>query len=173
MMRYFAYGSNLHPMRLLERAPSANLVHVTKVSKHRLTFHKKSNDGSTKCNLYQTGSESDTVYGAIYEIDAEHQERLDHFEGNGYGYIDNQIMLQHRGQEHSCFTYIAQQSHVVDKLRPYHWYKELVILGARYLQFPDSYILSIASVESVEDHNEERRKENETLIQKIRTASKF
>ena len=171
MIRYFAYGSNLHPLRLMERAPSANLVDVTELRNHCLTFHKKSKDGSSKCNAHRTDSESDVVYGAIYEIDVEHQEKLHHFEGNGYGYVDSQLTLQHRGREYSCYTYIAQKTHVVDNLKPYHWYKELVILGARYLRLPDSYILSIESVESVEDHNQQRRKQNEILIEEIKTAS--
>ena len=167
MIHYFAYGSNLHPMRLMERVPSANLVGVIELSKHSLSFHKKSSDGSSKCNLSYTGAETDLVHGAIYEVDAEHKSELDRFEGKGYGYIDNQIKLQHQGREYTCFTYIAQQSHIVDNLKPYHWYKKLVVLGARYLQCPDSYVLSIESVESVEDPDWERREEKEILIKNI------
>ena len=56
---------------------------------------------------------------------------------------------------------------IADDLKPYHWYKNLVVLGARYLQFPDTYISSIEAVQSVEDPHEERRKEHEVLIEKI------
>jgi hypothetical protein len=167
MIHYFAYGSNLHPMRLMERVPSAKLLGVIELGKHSLKFHKKSNDGSSKCNLLKTGAETDLVHGAIYEVDPEHKSELDRFEGKGYGYIDNQIKLQHQGQEYTCFTYIAQQSHIVDNVKPYHWYKKLVVLGARYLQCPDSYVLSIESVESVEDTDEKRKEEMDTLIDKI------
>lgn len=167
MIHYFAYGSNLHPIRLMERVPSANLVGVIELSNHRLTFHKKSSDGSSKCNLFQTGSESDSVHGAIYKFNPEHKSALDRFEGKGYGYIDNPIKLQHQGQEYTCFTYQAQQSHIVDSLQPYHWYKKLVVLGAKYLKFPGSYIASVESVQSIEDPDKKRREENETLIEKI------
>jgi hypothetical protein len=167
MMHCFAYGSNLHPVRLIERVPSANLVGVIGLSRHRLAFHKKSKDRSSKCNLFQTGSESDSVYGAIYEVDPEHKSALDRFEGKGSGYRDNQIKLHHQGQEYSCFTYVAQRAHIVDTLKPYHCYKRLVVLGARYLQFPVSYVTSIESVESVEDPDDERRAENDTLIARI------
>lgn len=167
MIHYFAYGSNLHPMRLMERVPSAKLVGVIELGKHSLTFQKKSNDGSSKCNLLKTGAETDLVYGAIYEVDPEHKSELDCFEGKGCGYIDSQIMLQHQGKEYTCFTYFAQRSHVFDNLKPYHWYKKLVVLGARYLQFPGSYVLSIEAVESVEDPDEERREEMDALIEKI------
>ncbi len=167
MINYFAYGSNLHPVRLMDRVASAKLVAVREISKHTLMFHKKSHDGSSKCNLLQTGSETDLVYGAIYEIDPEHKSALDRFEGKGYGYTDDQINLRHQGQSYICFKYRAQQSHIVNNLKPYHWYKKLVVLGARYLQFPDAYIYSIKSVASVEDPDRNRKKENEILIEKI------
>ena len=104
MIHYFAYGSNLHPMRLMERVPSSKLVAVVKHSHHSLAFHKKSNDGSSKCDLFGTGSESDLVYGAIYKLKSEHKNELDKFEGKGYGYIDSQINLVHEGKEYTCFT---------------------------------------------------------------------
>ena len=166
-VHYLAYGSNLHPVRLNERVPSAKLVEAVELQEHCLTFHKKSNDGSGKCNLVNTGSEGDSVFGAIYTLDPRHRSVLDKFEGNGFGYLDNQITLQHQEQKYTCFTYLAQQSHIVENLKPYHWYKELVVLGAKFLRFPDSYVSSISSVESIEDSEENRKKQNEALIKKI------
>lgn len=81
MIHYFAYGSNLHPVRLMKRVPSAELVGVIKHSCHRLSFHKKSNDGSGKCNMLETGADSDHVYGAIYKLKPEHKKDLDKYEG--------------------------------------------------------------------------------------------
>jgi len=167
MIYYFAYGSNLHPMRLMQRVPSAELIGVTEHPNHKLTFHKKSNDDSSKCNMFNSGNESDLIYGAIYKLDHEHKTELDKFEGRGYGYIDNKITLLHDGNGYTCFTYLAQQSHIVDNLKPYHWYKKLVILGAQYLEFPGSYISSIDEVESVEDPDSKRRKQNEELVESI------
>ncbi|MGI9319820.1 MAG: gamma-glutamylcyclotransferase family protein [Thiogranum sp.] len=167
MIYYYAYGSNLHPMRLVERVPSADLVGVAKHPNHMLTFHKKSNDGSSKCNMFNSDTESDLIYGAIYKLKPEHKNELDRFEGKGYGYIDNPITLEHNGNEYTCFTYLAQQSHIVDSLKPYCWYKQLVILGAKFLNFPDSYISSIEAVESMEDPEPTRRKEKDILIENI------
>ena len=149
----------------MERAPSAELVCVTKHPNHALTFHKRSNDGSSKCNMFN--SESDLIYGAIYKLNPEHKDELDRFEGKGYGCIDNLITLEHKDDEYTCFTYLAQQSHIASDLKPYHWYKKLVILGAQYLQFPDSYIASIEAVESIEDPDATRRKETDELIERI------
>lgn len=167
---YFAYGSNLHPKRLMERVPSAELIGVTTLPKHRLLFHKRSNDGSSKCNIFNSGSESDHICGAVYKINHEHKKELDRFEGRGCGYMDIQITLVHDGNKYTCFTYLAQQSHIVDNLKPYHWYKKLVVIGARYLEFSASYIASIETVESMEDPNSKRRNEQELLIERILTS---
>ena len=146
VLYYFAYGSNLHPVRLGERVPSANLLGVSELGKYRLVFHKKGQDGSSKCNLVQTGGECDQVYGAIYQLEQKHKNALDRIEGKGYGYRDQQIMMQDQGQEYNCFTYFAQRSHIAEKLKPYHWYKQLVVLGPRYLHFPNSYVIAIESI---------------------------
>jgi len=164
---YFAYGSNLHPLRLTERVPSAELIGVATCSRHRLVFHKKSRDGSGKCNMFYSGADADLVYGAIYSLSAEHKAALDRVEGTGYGYTDDQISVIHAGRHCSCFTYLAQQSHIVDSLKPYHWYKQLVVLGAQFLDFPPAYCASIEAVESMEDPDPERRSKNETLIERI------
>ncbi len=152
-------------MRIMERVPSAELLGVAKHGNYELKFHKRSNDGSSKCNMFS--SESGLVYGAIYKLKPEHKNELDRFEGKGYGYIDKQITIVHNENEYTCFTYIAQQSHIVDNLKPYHWYKQLVVLGAQYLQFPDTYISSIKEVPSIEDPDESRRREKDELIERI------
>ena len=154
-------------MRLRERVPSAQLVGVVELSQHRLAFQKRGSDGSSKCNLVHTGGESDGVCGAIYQMDLAHKQALDRFEGNGNGSHDSQLTVELHRKEHSCFTYFAQETHVADGLKPYHWYKNLVVLGARHLQFPDVYVRSIEMIESVEDPDETRRKQRDQLIEKI------
>jgi len=158
-------------VRLLERVPSTNLLGVAELDKHRLAFHKKSQDGSSKCNLVHTGEESDGVYGAIYQMDSAHKQALDSFEGNGNGYHDSQLTVELHGKEHSCFTYFAQSSHIDDGLKPYHWYKDLVVLGAQHLQFPNAYVRSIELIESVEDSDEIRRIQHQRLIERILESS--
>jgi len=168
MIYYFAYGSNLHPMRLLKRVPSAKFIGVVQLSGYKLTFHKRSVDKSSKCNLFKTGDSLDIVYGAIYEIAPEGKSTLDKFEGKGSGYIDNQIQFYYQDNEYNCFTYLAQQSYITDSLKPYHWYKEMVVLGAKYLKFPSTYISSIESVESIDDPENKRSIEKSELLQEIK-----
>lgn len=168
MLNYFAYGSNLHPIRLLERVSSAKLLGISSMTGHRLLFHKRSHDGSSKCNILKTDCTSDIVHGAIYEIAQDHKCDLDRFEGKGSGYIDNQILLHYQGREYHCFTYQAQLSYICDALKPYHWYKEMVILGANYHGFPDAYISTIASIKSIDDPDRNRMLINEVLLDKMR-----
>lgn len=151
----------------MERVPSARLIGAIELAHHRLLFHKRSVDGSSKCNLLQTGLKSDVIYGALYAMDPAQKQALDRAEGKCYGYVDSDLKVQHQGREYTCFTYLAQPSYIVDNWPPYHWYKQLVVLGARYLQFPEEYVNSLASVESVDDPVEPRRKKHEALIEKL------
>ncbi|MCG8605981.1 gamma-glutamylcyclotransferase [bacterium] len=148
--------------------PSAELIGKTEIDGHKLTFHKKSNDGSGKCNFFETGSDSEVVHGAIYSLNPDHKSDLDRFEGLGYGYINSQVLVEHSGIQYPCFTYQAQQSHIDDELKPYHWYKQLVLLGAEYLDFPEPYIDSIKAIESSEDPDQTRKAEKERLIEQIK-----
>jgi len=154
-------------VRLTERVHSAELLDVVKLSHYRLAFQKKGHDGSSKCNLVRTGVDSDGVHGAIYQIDSAHKQSLDHFEGNGNGYQDSPLTVELHGKAYYCFTYFAQTAHIDDDLKPYHWYKDLVVLGAKHFQFPDAYVRSIESIESVEDPNEKRRMQHQRLIEEI------
>ena len=171
MIYYFAYGSNLHPVRLQDRVPSAKLICTVQLKNHILKFNKKSHDGSAKCNLVNTGKTSDFIHGAIYQLSAEHKEILDKFEGKGFGYIDKQIELKFEHKKYNCFSYFAQQEYIVDDLRPYHWYKQLVTLGASFLKFPASYTSSINAISSCDDPEVNRRLEHELLLQKIKAFS--
>ena len=171
MLHYFAYGSNLHPLRLMQRVPSARMVGTVELANHRLAFHKRSHDGSGKCNLQQTGMDSDRVFGAIYTLDPGHKSLLDRYEGLGSGYLDGALEIVYQGQTYDCFTYRAQPSHIVEQLLPYHWYKQLVLLGARYCEFPPAYIGAIEAVSSIDDADAERSEAHDVLIQKIVSLS--
>lgn len=158
-IKYAAYGSNLHPVRLSERVPSAQLTGKGALEGWTLRFHKLSKDGSGKCNIIK--DESQLVYVAIYEIDDSEKPILDNVEGVGYGYQSEEVFVKGYG---TCFTYIAEDTHIDDSLRPYTWYKELVLVGCEYLKIPVSYIESIQSVDAMEDVDEQRVAKNMALL---------
>jgi hypothetical protein len=167
-MYYLAYGSNLHPIRLKERVPSARLVGITELSGYELAFHKRGRDGSGKCNLVKASGEHRSAFGAVYVLDRREKPRLDQAEGNGKGYLDYPFDAVIEGTEYRCFAYRAQPTHIAHHSLPYRWYRELVLLGARFLGFPDTYVRSIATVESMPDPDTHRCEQNEALLRRIR-----
>jgi len=93
MLHYFAYGSNLHPLRLGERVPSARLVGTAALPSHRMAWHKRGMDDSGKCFIVPTGMEADRFHGAVYRLDADHKGLLDEFE-KGYGQVSYKILTK-------------------------------------------------------------------------------
>ncbi len=168
---YLAYGSNLHPYRLRQRVPSAELVGVVVLPGKRLTFQKRSRDGSAKCMFVETGSGSHDLYGAVYSIDPGEKAALDHIEGVGFGYELNNVRVRLDGVDREAFTYAATTSHIRPELSPYHWYKELVLLGAQYHGLPASYIDAIASTVSVADPDENRVRQKAGLLDAMRAIN--
>lgn len=166
-MYYIAYGSNLHPLRLILRVPSARLVGVVKLQGCRLTFHKRSNDGSSKCNLDFSNDPEHTTHVAVYDIPEADIPLLDRAEGLGQGYDKSQMTIEVDGSQLLAFVYLAGSTHLTANLEPYDWYKRLVLAGALKHKFPDTYIEQIAMVASKHDLDERRRIENENLLAQL------
>jgi gamma-glutamylcyclotransferase len=61
LMKYFAYGSNMLTERLRARVGGAAALSKVCVCGYRVRFHKRSDDGSGKCNIIETGSHEDRV----------------------------------------------------------------------------------------------------------------
>jgi hypothetical protein len=158
-IKYAAYGSNLHPIRLSERVPSAKLLGKSIFERKVLRFHKRSKDGSAKCNIVDDDNQH--VHVAIYEMDEVEKPLLDKEEGVGYGYRIDEVTVAGFGE---CFIYIAEDSHIDDSLKPYTWYKELVIIGCKYLELPMPYINSIRDVEANTDFDRQRYEKHMMLI---------
>ena len=47
----FAYGSNMPSARLRGRCPSARAIGIAELRGHELRWHKRSKDGSGKCDI--------------------------------------------------------------------------------------------------------------------------
>jgi len=162
-LHYLAYGSNLHPVRLRERIPSARLFGTVELPGRGLRFSKRSVDGSAKCTI-GPGNPTQSVHGAVYRIDQRHRTVLDRIEGLGAGYAEQRETVTVGGQVVEVFYYVATADYLEDSLYPYHWYKALVLAGARYHGFPPQYIAALEEVESVDDPDPERRAVNACLL---------
>ena len=150
---YLAYGSNLHPPRLRERVPSAEPLGVVTLSGWTLRFHKRSEDGSGKCNLVHTGQKGERAYGVVYRILAREKVRLDRAEGLGLGYREHSLELPEFGR---AFLYLATDSHIDETLRPYDWYKAFVLAGAEHHGLPADYRRAIEAVPHQPDPDPQR-----------------
>jgi hypothetical protein len=168
VLYYFAYGSNLHPERLRARVPSAEFVEVAVQPDRAFSFCKRSVDGSAKATLVPAlGSRA---FGAVYRIAESEKPLLDRVEGLGRGYDEHWQGLPLSDGVVRSFHYFAAPDYVDPSLQPYHWYKELVLAGARFHDLPAQYIAAIEKIDSVEDPNPDRRSENEALLQTCRSA---
>jgi cation transport regulator ChaC len=161
-MRYFAYGSNMWTPRLRERVPSCQFVAVARLVRHKLCFHKRSIDESSKCDAFETGSDGDLVWGVVFDVPSSEKTRLDRAEGLGNGYDEKTVNVTTRsGDRLDAITYYAETSAIRDSMSPYTWYKDLVLNGAKEHELPADYIASsIETVAALEDPDKARDKQN-------------
>lgn len=151
LLKYFAYGSNMYPLRLQKRVPSSRALGLATLTGHTLRFHKRGQDGSAKCNVLHTGKVSDRVIGVVYEIASRDKKHLDLAEGLGKGYGTETLPFVLQGVAHTAFLYRADPDYIDDTLRPFSWYRELVLRGARLYRIPPTYIERIRQVECIDD----------------------
>jgi gamma-glutamylcyclotransferase len=118
-----------------------------------------------KADAEYTGSDSDSVWGVVCEIDAAQKNDLDTAEGLGDGYEEKLVQLRDcAGQVYSASMYVASQSHVDPSLKPFSWYMRFVLEGARQHMLPATYVAAIEAVPSVNDPNT-RREDRKRAIQ--------
>ncbi len=150
-LRYFAYGSNMLVERLTasSRVPSATNPTVATLAGYRLRFNKEGNDGSAKCNIVETGAGGDVVYGVVFEVIEAELFILDRVEGSVYA--RNEIALDDGSL---ALVYVAKETR--ENLVPWHWYRDLVLAGARQHDLPDAYIEQIHSTPAIADPQPDR-----------------
>ena len=166
-MKYLAYGSNLHPLRILMRTPSAKLLGTDVLIGKNITFQKRSNDGSSKCTIHDVEYESST-HVAVYSINDDEKYLLDEAEGLGSGYNLVEVDLDKYGR---CLTYVSDDAYLDKSLKPYSWYRALVLIGCEYHEFPRSYIQQIRTVATVDDPNKIRHEQNMDIVMRARNSS--
>ena len=161
-MLYFAYGSNMLTARLRQRTPSAQVLTSARLEGYVLKCNKQGRDGSGKGNIEATGLYSDRVYGVVYQLDPADKSRLDQAESLGVGYAQKMVRLTTPQGEIEALTYAALR--IDDTLRPFHWYKALLVQGAQENELPRHYLLNLESIQAIEDPNQVRRQKNLMVI---------
>ena len=157
----FAYGSNMLWRRLRARVPSARPLGTAILHGHRLHWHKSGRDGSGKCDVVPTAEAGHAVHGVLYEMLAAEQPALDLAEGLGAGYDLKQVEVEARDGPVTAFLY---QATLTDPdLRPYHWYKAIVVAGAREHGLPADYVARLEAALAIDDPDAARHAEHIAL----------
>lgn len=154
---YLAYGSNLWPARLAARVGPVAVVGTVRLPDRALRFDKRGADGSGKCTLEAAAGA--VSFGAIYTLNEAARVILDRIEGVGRGYAAQWIEVDGFPP---CYVYLAEDSARSAALRPFEWYKTLVLAGARHHRFPADYLSQIDAVPAVPDPDPVRAARNLT-----------
>lgn len=133
---YCAYGSNLWLPRLLGRCPRARPTGTATLDGWQPVYDKPSIDGSSKLNIRP--SEGSTVYGAVYQVDEEQLADLDAAEPR-YRRVGLTVMASTpRSGRQPVFVY--RWTGEPSSERPFDWYVDMVVAGARHHGLPPDYI---------------------------------
>jgi gamma-glutamylcyclotransferase len=159
LKNYFAYGSNVLHTRLAARVPIHADLGSAALAGWQLRFDKRGRDGSGKCTIVP-GKDSDWVYGALYQLTDAACEQLDVIEGVGRGYSVRTITLPEFGQ---AYCHVADTAHRDHTLRPFGWYWEVIVAGARQRGFPQPYLAALLAVETWDDPDGARTRVHRAL----------
>ena len=150
---YFAYGSNMLEQRLTKRVKSAEFFTNAWIRGYEVRFRKKSDDGSGKADLVQTGDPEDIVHGVVYQFDPIDWDELDEAER---GYDQAAIQVHTDSGDRDVTTYLARRGRIDESLKPYTWYRDLILCGAEQHGLPEDYRRKIENIVDIPDPNENR-----------------
>jgi gamma-glutamylcyclotransferase (GGCT)/AIG2-like uncharacterized protein YtfP len=156
---YFAYGSNMLEQRLKERVKSAEFFSNAWIRGYEVRFRKISIDDSGKADLVQTGNPEDIVHGVVYQFDPADWHALDKHEGatrNNPGYDRVPIRVHTDSGSRDVTTYLAQKERIDESLKPYTWYRDLILCGAEQHGLPEDYRQKIGNNTGIPDPEENR-----------------
>lgn len=165
-MRIFAYGSNMHLNRLKKRVPSAIKISNAFIEGYNLVCNKISIDGSSKGNIVKSENPNDVVWGVIFEIEDTEKSILDEAEGLGRGY--NETTLTFTDNDNNAVKaqiYLADEDAIDNQLKPFDWYKSIILEGAKQNQLPQDYIEKIESLDFEVDKDEERQSKRMKILE--------
>jgi gamma-glutamylcyclotransferase len=156
---YFAYGSNMWQPRLHARIGIVRAVAVGRLDDYRLTWHKRSADGSGKCDIAPQADSA--VFGVVYDVSHEQMLLLDQDEK---GYKRTTTLLLIGALPRSAETYVGEKANVDVSAAPYDWYKELVLAGVKAHGLPSEYVESIGMADAKFDPKPSRAEKNRTQL---------
>jgi hypothetical protein len=165
MLTYFAYGSNMLTRRFRERSPGCHPLRPAYLPGYSLRWHKRSRTGSGKCDAFQTSTEVDVLWGVLFAIPESEKESLDKAEGVGQGYMEKEVQVMAADQWTVAFTYVAAPDSIDPSLRPFGWYRDLVLAGAQEHGLSEEHLERIASQPVTADPDRSREARKRRLLE--------
>ena len=154
-MLNFAYGSNLDKVQITKRCESAKFISIASLKGYQIAFTRKSKIGEYAVAGVVKKKDSE-VWGVIYEISEEDCNELDECEGylsstykddNAYNREIIEVFENcDLDKPKKVSIYIANQE--PNPGRPSKEYLGLILGGARYYDFPESYIEMLEQVKT-------------------------
>jgi len=144
--------------------PSCRFYAVATLDCYTLKFHKRSTDGSGKCNATFTNDQDDHIIGVVFEIDEADKSDLDDAEGFGSGYNERIVDVLTANGIISAYMYVADPTAIDNSLAPYTWYMDFVVGGARQHELPEEYIKGLETIKAVVDPDKLRADRNRRLL---------
>ena len=125
---YFAYGSNMNPLRMKERGVQYYSREHLILPEWSLKFHKitfEPNKGAANIVKDRSG----VVEGVLYEVTMEGIVNLDKYEHYPTEYDRVTLTTSHDGIEKEILTYIAHSHKTREGLKPSREYLEHLLAG--------------------------------------------
>lgn len=138
MTDYFAYGSNMSPVQMMEeRCPGAEPIGIGVLKDY--CFVINTNGVATI-----VPAEGSRVIGILWSITDMHEKTLDGYEGVKDGLYSRHFMgiEKQDGEETKALVYIAAES---EPGIPREGYLEKILYGAEHFGLPEDYIEELRS----------------------------
>lgn len=131
---YFAYGSNMNPLRMQERGLWVLEQRPAWIDGHGLRFNKRSRrDAQLACaNIVYAPNER--IEGVLYRLgDINEIEKLDSHEGTPRMYSREIFPVCTEGGLKPAWTYVANPAVIDNAIKPARWYIKHLLAGSPYL----------------------------------------
>ena len=146
-MLYFAYGSNLDPLQMARRCPSARVVCLATLTGHRLTFPRPCASWDGGVAGIEPCDGAHCVECVVYDLCDDDVAALDRYEGVAEGdYTRRQVTVTTSdGRRLEVLTYFANP-HEQGPCAPSSRYLGALIRGARHHGLPSTYIAALENI---------------------------
>jgi gamma-glutamylcyclotransferase len=159
----FAYGSNMCSARFRDYGVTPEGPgRAARLRGYRLAFNKwskKHRSGKANVEPHPAGE----VWGVVYAIPDHELQALDDGEGPGYTRTSMSVSTPD-GESLEAWVYSATDDARRDDARPFTWYKDFLVIGAKEHGLPGAYIAGLEAVMADDDPDRARDAERRELM---------